>query len=202
LQYGMVEVKNLNTRAATCVRCHFITEPKLISAGHPTGQEFDYVKGIRQKISKHWKHPAESVAQLQPAFASAVSARGPVQQIARVEPAAPILEPAKQTEVATEIQSESPKPATAAPPPIVDEQTNAPSADPAPIMRPAKRIAPLPPRGASEPRPVDPVAIPAEDVGPLLLPPFPAIADSMPLPQVLLILKKRLELLYQRTGGR
>jgi hypothetical protein len=36
---------------------------------------------------------------------------------------------------------------------------------------------------------------------PLALPPFPSVSDTASVQEILLILKKRLELLYQKTGG-
>lgn len=72
LQLGMTENKNLVTRAQTCSRCHNITEAKLITAGHPDGMDFDYIRGMR-KVSAHWKHPVEDAGQLRMAFASVLS---------------------------------------------------------------------------------------------------------------------------------
>jgi hypothetical protein len=48
------------------------------------------------------------------------------------------------------------------------------------------------------------VSMPADSVAPpapLELPPFPSISDTASVQEILLILKKRLELLYQKTGG-
>jgi len=72
---GMVNNEILEVRAKTCVRCHYITERRLIDAGHPTGEDFDYVSEIK-KVAKHWKHALEAAAEQQPAFAKAMSARG------------------------------------------------------------------------------------------------------------------------------
>jgi hypothetical protein len=46
-----------------------------------------------------------------------------------------------------------------------------------------------------------PTAPPAEDVQPLTLDPFPTVSDSTSLQELILILKRRLEYLYQKTGG-
>jgi hypothetical protein len=184
LKLGMIEVKNLDTRATTCVRCHLITEPKLVSAGHPTGEEFDYVRGIRQKIAKHWKHPAESAGELQLVFERAVQARGPVQQITKVERVAPekAVEETPRAPQATMPMTEEMRPIEQAPAPRQREEMNG-------LMQPMTLE--MPPQDL----------MPAS-TAPLMLPPFPAIKDSMSTQQILLIIKKRLDLLYQMTEGR
>jgi len=185
LKLGMIEMKNLDTRATTCVRCHLITEPKLVSAGHPTGEDFDYVRGIRQNIAKHWKHPAESAGELQPLFERAVQTRGPVQQIVSVERTAP----KKNLE-------EAPR-STPSPMPITEERQAA-----------TQVIAPQPREEMNRAMQPMTLEMPQQQdfaptsVAPLMLPPFPAIKDSMSTQQILLIIKKRLNLLYQMTDGR
>lgn len=180
LKLGLIEMKNLDTRASTCVRCHLITEPKLVSAGHPTGEEFDYVRGIRQKISKHWKHPAESAGELQPVFERAVQSKGPVRQLVsaeRVETEPPVrVKPMTKMDV----EEEQPSP----PPPSKIESI--------PEARTTNRTM----AATKMMETADPVE---ENPGPLILPPFPAIKDSASVEEVLLIIKKRLELLYQLT---
>ena len=42
----MTELQNLETRAKVCTGCHLITDPRLISSGHPVGADFDYVAGL------------------------------------------------------------------------------------------------------------------------------------------------------------
>ncbi len=61
LRVGMVELRNANVRAINCVRCHQINEKKLLEADHPTGEGFDYIKGIRNNISKHWDYNLRKV---------------------------------------------------------------------------------------------------------------------------------------------
>jgi hypothetical protein len=56
LRVGMLELRNTGVRAVNCVNCHQINEKKLLEAGHPTGEGFDYIKGIRNQISKHWDY--------------------------------------------------------------------------------------------------------------------------------------------------
>lgn len=56
LRVGLVELRNVNVRAFACVRCHQINEKRLLEANHPTGEGFDYVKGIKNDISEHWDY--------------------------------------------------------------------------------------------------------------------------------------------------
>ncbi len=75
LRLGMTNLRNLNNRAATCVRCHQITDKKLLEADHPTGEGFDYVKGIRNNISKHWDYELRPQDLDDGSFVKAVAAR-------------------------------------------------------------------------------------------------------------------------------
>jgi len=178
LKLGLVELENLDKRAVACVYCHFITEPKLISAGHSDGAKFNYVTKMKSIANpNHWKKPLEPADQLKPAFEKAKKARGPA-PVARAEPAPP---------------TSKPTPIAPTPPPVKDVVTDEPPPSPTPRPRPA----PIPPA----PRPVLPTALPAEDVQPLTLDPFPTVTDSTSLQELILILKKRLEYLYQKTGG-
>jgi hypothetical protein len=176
LKLGLVELENLDKRAVACVYCHYITEPKLISAGHSTGEKFNYVTKMKTIANpNHWKKPLEPADQLRPAFAKALKARGP----------AP---------VATAPPTPKPTPSAPNPPPVTGEVTEAPPPTSPP---PRPRPAPRPPT----PRPVLPTTPPAEDVQPLTLDPFPSVSDSTSLQELILILKRRLEYLYQKTGG-
>lgn len=56
LRTGMQELRNTTIRARMCVDCHQIDEKKLLEAGHPSGEGFDYLKGIRNSIAKHWDY--------------------------------------------------------------------------------------------------------------------------------------------------
>ncbi len=182
LKLGLLEMKNLDTRAKTCVRCHLITEPKLVSAGHPTGEEFDYVRGIRQKIAKHWKHPAESAGELQPVFEKAVQARSPVQQITKVERTEKVVEEKPLASQATMPMAEETRMVAQPAAPRQREEMNR-AMQPMALEMPPQDLAPT-------------------STAPLMLPPFPAIKDSMSTQQILLLIKKRLDLLYQMTEGR
>ncbi len=188
LQLGMVELKNVDQRGMACVKCHYITDQKLISAGHPSGANFSYVSGIK-KVAKHWRRaPADADLNKAP-FEKAMNAKGPVAQIVKVEapPPAPM--------------------STATPTPIPTSTTVA--VDPAPqaeqIATPQPVIAPSTtrPRTQRATKVSAPVQTETMEMNqppaPLLLPPFPQVSDTTSMPQLLLLLKQRLELIYEKT---
>lgn len=162
LQLGQLDLKNLDKRAEACVRCHYITEEKLLAAGHPSGAKFNYVTGIRTKVAKHWRRPATDADGDRNTFSKAMAARGPVPKTAAAPAAS---QPRAASSEAGEV---------------------------APIRRP-----PPPPR---QPR-ADPSLAPPASLGPIELPDFPEVTDSTSVDQVLFLLKKRLELLYKKTGN-
>lgn len=204
LQLGMIENKNVEVRGKTCVRCHYITDPQLISAGHPDGARFNYISGIK-KVAKHWKRQPGDADLSKAPFEKAMSARGPLAQIAKAQAAAAppaVSAPAVNQPPASAATAETKPAAPAAP-------GNAPAASaanttPAP---PANR--PLPAQTARPPAPianaptptaVDFTTLPADSVRTLPLPAFPQISDSASIQEVLIILKKRLEMLHQRSA--
>jgi hypothetical protein len=75
LRVGLRELRNVNTRAQTCVDCHQINEKKLLEADHPTGEGFDYIKGIRNNISKHWDYQPRSEDLSEAPYQRAVQAK-------------------------------------------------------------------------------------------------------------------------------
>lgn len=78
LQLGMVDLEDLNRRAEVCASCHYVTDPRLISSGHPTGRDFDPAERLR-KI-EHWKggQPGGSWPS---AYAQVRSRRGPIPDV-------------------------------------------------------------------------------------------------------------------------
>jgi hypothetical protein len=180
LQLGMVELKSVDKRGAACVKCHYITDQKLISAGHPSGANFSYVSGIK-KVAKHWRRPPADADLNKAPFEKAMNAKGPVAQIVKVEPPPPAPMP------------------TATPTP---EPAALPAAS---IEAPRPAIAPVVTR-PSAPRATRPSAPKQEEsmemdqpIAPLALPPFPQVSDTTSVPQLLLLLKQRLELIYGRV---
>lgn len=167
LKLGLVELKNLQTRANTCVRCHYITDQKVLAAGHSSGSRFNYVKGIKD-VAEHWDRQPNKKDLDKAPFKKAMQAKGPVKIIAQAPPPPPPAQPG------------SPAPPT--------------NPDTRPKPRRVVKRPPAPP----PPPPADPF-FPLEAKGPIDLEPFPAVSDSASVDQILLIIKKRLELLYQKV---
>jgi Cytochrome c554 and c-prime len=202
MQLGMVELKNLDNRATTCVRCHYITDQKLLAAGHPNGANFNYISGLK-KVAKHWKRPPGGDDLVKAPFEKAMNAKGPVAQMVSVAPAvAAAPAPPAKTEAATAPPAANvatPAPTQPAKPvvetsPLVRQKE---ATTPPPVITPRQTAAPPPPMPTAVSTPMENMAPPA----PLDLPPFPSVSDTASVQEILLILKKRLELLYQRTGG-
>ena len=177
LNLGMNELKNLETRAAACSGCHYITDRRLLSSGHPSGIDFDYAEGMT-KI-RHWQTPAQPESALASAFSSALAKRGAVPKVRRARLATTVTaggsvgsggSGGSDRDIATTTSA-----ANAADEGFVARPPRTPWA------RPAERGARLP----------------AGDVTPLDLPPFPEIDDSTSIEDTLLLLKERLELLYR-----
>ncbi|MDZ7268644.1 MAG: multiheme c-type cytochrome [candidate division KSB1 bacterium] len=183
LRRGLVELANLEQRAATCVRCHYITDQKLLAAGHPDGARFNYISGLK-KVARHWKRQPDQTELNKAPFERAMAGKGPVLAVAAVTAAPATAPPAPPPPAAKTgmVQAENP-PATAM--------------SPARMTAAAGRAMP-----AAAPMAALPVA-PAETTRvrlPLTLPPFPAVSDTASIGEILLLVKKRLEMLYQRTG--
>lgn len=183
LQLGMVELKNVDKRGVACVKCHYITDQKLISAGHPSGANFSYVSGIK-KVAKHWRHtPAEADLNKAP-FEKAMNAKGPVAQIVKVEPPPPAPMPTATPTPEPGIVDTAPQAVSiATPPPVAPVVTRTPAARAT--------------RASASPK-EEPIEM-QQPIMPLMLPPFPQVSDTTSVPQVLLLLKQRLELIYGRV---
>jgi len=177
LKLGMIELKNLDARAKTCVRCHYITDQKLLAAGHPDGANFNYISGIK-KVARHWKRQPAGDDLAKAPFEKARQAKGPVAQMVKVAPAAPPVSkpPPKRTAIAT---PETRQPARTAESVVAASPKNTVTSRPTPTT----------------------LIIPVDNAAPLDLPPFPNISDTTSVRDILLIVKKRLELLYQKTGN-
>lgn len=79
IKFGMIKNKELNVRATRCVECHYISEQKLIDAGHPKGSvAYDYYLPGMKRISAHWLRgfKIEADGALRTAFGNALKARG------------------------------------------------------------------------------------------------------------------------------
>ena len=185
---GMVELKNASVLAGNCARCHHISDERLISAGHPSGQGYNVGSGLAS--IKHWPddenierdgpYPEVNPGAVSSAFASIVSSRpvpnvpiAPLQAAPAVASNTPAATPQRSTQQRSSTSSASTRgaPAVSAPPRP-------------PPQRPARSV----PRPAT-PRP--------EAID---LPPAPAVSDSTSTEDILLLVKERLELLYKALG--
>lgn len=86
LPLGLLDLKqDLNVRARMCVRCHYLTDQKILAAGHPSGEKFNYKSGMKS-VAKHWRHPLSDDDQNLKYFADAKKARGPAIAAAKFSP--------------------------------------------------------------------------------------------------------------------
>ena len=82
LGLGMVALKKPEVRARVCAGCHYITDPRLISVGHPTGNDFDFSQ--RNSRIRHWEHALASASQLRPAYRRVIAQRGPIPSVSKL----------------------------------------------------------------------------------------------------------------------
>lgn len=85
LELGKLDLRQPANRARNCTGCHYITDTRLLSAGHPSGADFDYLKGMNEV--RHWQHRS-SDGEISSSMRSAIAARGPVPSV-RVAQLAP-----------------------------------------------------------------------------------------------------------------
>ena len=93
---GMHALKTAEGRAQNCSRCHYVTDQRLLSAGHPAGEDYDIVEASEQIV--HWPddrnverngaYPAVSAEALRSALQKIKQSR-PVPGFTPVEPAQP-----------------------------------------------------------------------------------------------------------------
>jgi len=168
IKRGMKPFKtDKNEVAMACVRCHYITDDRLITEGHSDGTDFRYASKI-EKVAKHWKQdggpddlkPGDFSKDL---FEKAKKAKSGKQTAILPDPPPKLKE--KQTQVVVQNNQVS------------------------------QTVQPTPP---PESEPPNIVTTPIS-VGPISLPAFPSVTDSTRLDSLLLILKQRLELLYQKV---
>jgi hypothetical protein len=197
LEFGMVNLRDMKVRVKACGRCHNISESKLISAGHPSADNFpDYfMEGMAK--TRHWTRPLETTASLEKVFHEMIS---PKEATPAVKTAAPPMSEAPETIlpkpadtpaviVPTPSASVDVEPSTSPSPPSLPLPT-----PPEPKITPIPVRPPLPPR----PRPTPPIAIletDLEEAAPL--PPLPEVNPSTSVEEILMIVKEQLELLHR-----
>jgi hypothetical protein len=79
LANGKTPLHEVDVRVEACVACHYVTTPRLISAGHPSGADFDYVEGMQK--TRHWQSAPVGAAALRSAAGRALAARGEVPKV-------------------------------------------------------------------------------------------------------------------------
>ena len=179
LQLGMTELKDDAIRAAACAGCHYVTDPRLISSGHPSGTDFDYASGMAE--IRHWQSSSGAAGALATAYSSELAARGAVPKV-RLARLAGVPAGASSPDAGGQAAGST-----------VSAATGAGSTG-----RASRSRRPRTPRA----RPLSSTAT-AEtaDAEGLGLPPFPEIDASTPVEEILLLLKERLELLYDAVRG-
>ena len=76
LPLGKTDLESLSVRADTCSSCHYITDSRLLSSGHPSGNDYDFPKGVAS--IGHWSRPLEANGQLASAYSASLTRRGPI----------------------------------------------------------------------------------------------------------------------------
>ncbi len=190
LPLGLLDLKSPDVLAQACVRCHVITDQKILAAGHPDGVKFNYKSGMKS-VAKHWKYRDAGSIPEQAVFKAAAARKGPTGVTAKmpkpaVQPQAAVEKPAPAQARAPKAEALTPEPKPATTVAVEDSPPRVP------VRRP-----PPPPK----PAPVDATAPPPAAVTPIELPPFPEVTDSTRIDRLLLLLKQRLELLYKKTGN-
>jgi len=183
LKLGMTELRSLDTRAETCASCHYLTDERLLSAGHPSGKDFDFLEAMK-KI-EHWKH--EDPGDLKAAFAAQLTARGPIPKVTLAR---------REQRIAAEPTSTVNQASQAAQPPSSGE--TAQGGNQAVSSRPSARKKPPPRPSTTRVRPATKTsAKDPEAVTRLIAEPYPEIGPNTPIEELLIFLKQRLEALYR-----
>ncbi len=177
LQLGMAKLRDAEVRAKVCTGCHYITEPRLISAGHPSGREHDYIEGMA--TIEHWPESSLGDPELRNAFAAALQRRGAVPQVRLARLAGPAPQAAGTGGSPPAASGGGSRRGSGA------ESAGAGSSRTSTVRRSAR--ASLPQRPAGEASQLD-------------LPPFPEIAEDASIEEVLRLLEQRLEALYGATA--
>ena len=86
IRVGLEQLRKTNVRARACVDCHYINEKKLLEAGHPTGEAFNYVRGIKNNISQHWDYKIRPADIDKTPYDKEKIRRGPIPEYAEIQP--------------------------------------------------------------------------------------------------------------------
>lgn len=181
LKVGMKDLRNLETAVRNCASCHYVTDPRLISSGHPSGLDFDIVAAM-PKI-RHWRADVEPAARLNQAWASVLAERGAVPQVRLAR----LADSSSASASSASVRSSGSTSLTAS-------STGRSSAGSIPGDRPDRvefRTRPADSRGRAQTGRATSGS----------LPDLPAIEDGTPIEDVLRILQHQLERLYAELGG-
>jgi len=165
---GQRRLKSANDRAVNCSRCHYITDERLLAAGHPTEEDFNLSE--RSQAIEHWPdtknveragpYPELSASSLASAF-NTVKASRPVPTVNVVQ---------------------------------IQAATTTPS-----VSQSSSPVGPRPTSGDYQ-RPQTVRTSRSSRAPSFQIPPLPAVGDSTSTGDILLIIKRRLELIYQSLG--
>ncbi len=175
LRLGMTRLADLPARLETCSRCHYVTDERLISSGHPSGADFDYASAMT--TIRHWEAPIHAAGVVRDAARAALAARGPVPDvpIRRAPPSRRVRAPLPTTAAADGGANSGGSAPGAAP-----EDSGSPVGSPADASR---SRAPRATAAEAEAEPLQPLEVDPE----------------APLDELLETLKKRLDDLQRRT---
>jgi len=202
-QLGMVALRDGEQRAATCSRCHRITDERLLSSGHSSGSDYD-IAAANEQI-RHWPderrvgrakegrgEPAYvelDGAQLVAAFRAVASSRPiPDVPVAVLAPTPLPTPPAPAGRTAAPVAAAAPPPETVRTGPAIRTTGGEPVQPPPPPPTPR----PVP-RSAAQ-------SAPAQSAVDVSLPPLPAVDGDTTTEEILLIVKRRLDELYAALG--
>jgi hypothetical protein len=171
LQAGMKNLHDLETALTNCASCHYVTDPRLLSAGHPSGLDFDPAENL-PKI-KHWRAEIAPAERLRSVWNGVLAKRGAVPKVRQARLA--------QAAVTT---------GGGGTPGAVTASGGVPEDRPSRITfrpRPAAHGPAASTRGTGGGRRAE-------------LPEPPEIDDSTPIEDVLLLLERQLEQLYRAVA--
>lgn len=169
LQLGMVDLEDLERRAEVCASCHYVNDRRLLSSGHPAGDDFDPVSRLRE--IEHWEGGQPTAGAWRSAYQEATAARGPVPRV--------------------RVVTQLPPPSRDTPGPTTNARGR--SSRGGVSTTPATPGMPVP--GAP---PVDPRALAGSGAS-VDLPPWPEHEglEEQPVEEILRQVQKRLEILYE-----
>ncbi|MEO1088703.1 MAG: multiheme c-type cytochrome, partial [Acidobacteriota bacterium] len=174
IKVGMKDLYERTVRVKNCASCHYITDPRLISSGHPTGVDFDVAAGL-EKI-RHWQRPADDAGAVKTAWAAELAQRGPV----------PTVRLARLAETET-------LPGAAPAAGSRGASAGAPSRP-----RRAQVFSPRPQRGGDV---RGTARAPGSDAEVGDVPPMPEIEENAPISEILQKLQAQLKRLYEAVAG-